>query len=586
MKITIHQTDHTIGDFEAIYIYCEDIINKNIDGLHLFPELFLTGYPLKDLCLQKNFISAYQLFLIKLNQLFERQKENRNQAYLMGGLTYHFEDKTFPSKITNCILLFTGGKKYQNIYTKRLLPNYDIFDEKKYFTAGTESIIWKFNEVNVALLICEDMWHTPIYTGPCENDPLIDLWNLKNREKKSIDLIINLSASPFYLGKEDERIKRALNISNVFETPLVYVNRVGGEDDILFDGNSFVVNNNALFFKAKTFDSEIHTFDLEKFKKNKEAMALATITKQPHTWKGLYFAHLNTKRPPQLSELSDNDCETILQSLMFGLQEYAKKSGMNNFLVANSGGIDSALVLTIAKLSLKNGQKLEALYMPGPHSATLSYELAYELAKNLKVKITSASIKFIHSAIKNSYLQDFNNSLKSIADENLQSRIRGLLLYAHSNQNNFLVINTSNKSELAVGYSTLYGDSVGAISLLGDLYKTEVYQLANYINKKFNNLIPEKIITRAPTAELRENQTDAQSLPPYDLLDPILEGILSYSLNNDELVAMGFESPMINRVYGLYMKSEFKRGQFCPIIKIKAKSFGFGYRLPISKVSK
>jgi len=251
--------------------------------------------------------------------------------------------------------------------------------------------------------------------------------------------------------------------------------------------------------------------------------------------------------------------------------------------VALSGGIDSALVLSLYKLALKSDQFLEAVYMPSKFSSSLSYELSYQLCQNLGIKLYSLPIKFLHSMIKNSFEDCFKESLKGIADENIQSRIRGALIYARSNQIGSLVPNTSNKSELAVGYSTQYGDSVGAIGPLGDLYKTEVYHLASYINEHFGNLIPEQIIQRPPSAELRENQEDSQSLPPYERLDAILEGILSYRFTQTDLIDRGFDEKEVSQVLKLYFSSEYKRKQFAPILKVKPKSFGFGYRVPLCK---
>jgi NAD+ synthase (glutamine-hydrolysing) len=269
--------------------------------------------------------------------------------------------------------------------------------------------------------------------------------------------------------------------------------------------------------------------------------------------------------------------------LTFGIQEYANKCGFNKFLVALSGGIDSALVTAIVRLSLREGQSIEAVYMPGLYSAEDSYNWSLELCKNLGIPFKVQPIKFLHRTICNDFKQNFSEELSGLSDENIQSRLRGALIYARSNQTGAMVLNTSNKSEIAVGYSTLYGDSVGALSVLGDLYKSEVFALSNYINTIHKNLIPEGIITRPPSAELRENQKDSQSLPPYERLDAMLEGILSYRLGLKELQGSGFLRDELEKVYGLYTKSEYKRKQFCPIVKVRAKSFGFGYRIPICK---
>jgi len=580
MQINLHQTNHSIGDFQGIFSYFEETFqNDATKGLHIFPELFLTGYPLQDLCLQKTFIDPYLLLIKKLNKWSKTTfKAKEDILLLFGGLDYEFDEKGLPLKIRNVIYALQPGEEMKKVYTKKLLPNYDIFDEEKYFTPGTETVVYEFDGNNIALLICEDMWMSSHH----EIDPVQDLKDLIKQDNLNIDLVVNLSASPFHLGKDHKRQRRAIEISNLLKAPFAYVNRVGGEDEILFDGASFMVNGSTMLQTAKMFEQDICSLEVPKYE-NKEK---AKIDKGlENTWESLFDPDLIEKSGelPTLRELSDEDCDEILNALKFGIQEYAKKTGFKKFDVALSGGIDSALVLTIMRLILDDDQELEAIYMPGFFSAGLSYDLSYELCKNLGVKMHTLPIKFFHSAIRNQFEQTFSTAIDGLADENIQSRLRGSLLYARSNQRGSMVLNTSNKSEIAVGYSTLYGDSVGAISVLGDLYKSEVFRLCHHINKKYGNIIPEQIITRPPSAELREDQEDAQSLPPYDRLDAMLEGFLSYRKSPQDLVSLGFDDKEIKKVYGLYQNSEYKRNQFCPIIKLKSKSFGFGYRIPICK---
>ena len=574
MQIHLHQTHHTIADFKGILEHIKNYFTTNqLPGLHLYPELFLCGYPLQDLCLQREFIEKYQSLLHDLDQWSLNSFSQENTHLLLGGLEYDFDPQGLPLHIKNVIYLLSPGQKLKTVYVKQLLPNYDIFDEKKYFTPGTVPAILELNGQKVALLICEDMWPTSSYPV----DPVAEL----QKCNQPIDLIVNLSASPFHLGKHEKRIERAQEISAALQAPFVYLNRVGGEDEILFDGGSFVAAPEKVISQCSFFREEHVSLLIEK--QNSTATAKAGQT-SINSWESLFQAQLDySSSIPTLKSHNDYQCELILHAIQFGIQEYASKCGFSNFLVASSGGIDSALVLTIMKLILKKGQTLEAIFMPGFFSASQSFDLSYELAKKLGVRHTTLPIKFFHSAIKNAYRENFGNDLAGLADENIQSRLRGALLYTRSNHQNSMVINTSNKSELAVGYSTLYGDSVGAISMLGDLYKTEIYQLAHFINKKYNHIIPSGIIERPPTAELRENQTDEQSLPPYQRLDAMLEGILSYRMSNSELIKNGFNAQEVEQVYKLYTRSEYKRRQFCPIIKLKAKSFGFGYRVPICK---
>ncbi len=573
-KIYLHQTHHTLADFSSISQYLKDSLKDN--GLHLFPELFLTGYPLQDLCLQRPFIKTYLKHLSELNSWAKSLPKKWTSRALVGGLDYEMDENGLPLKIKNVIFEIVPGEELKAIYTKRLLPNYDIFDEEKYFTAGEKNSYYEFEKKNYGLLICEDMWHSSVHP----TDPCSEMKTECDQKKIKLDGLINLSASPWDIEKSERRIKRGKELSHNFSAPFIYVNRVGGEDEILFDGASFVVLGDEVLLQGKSFIAQ--TLDWENNAKTTEFKAKKPALE--NTWEGLFTPRLQLdKKPVQIKEWSDAQCDQVIRGLCFGLQEYAKKSGFNNFLVALSGGIDSALVLALVKLSLKEGQSVEAIYMPSIHSSSLSTQLAEDMCNRIGIKMRFLPIKFFHSSVKNAFTSTFAEPFTGLTDENIQSRLRGALLYTRSNQTGAMVINTSNKSELAVGYSTQYGDSVGAISMLGDLFKTEVYRLSTYINKHFGNLIPEGIIDRGPSAELRDNQLDQDSLPPYERLDAILEGILSYRLDTEDLIKLGHSEDEIRKVFSLYVKSEYKRKQFCPIIKTKTKSFGFGHRVPISK---
>jgi NAD+ synthase (glutamine-hydrolysing) len=580
MNLTIHQTHHTIADFDAIFEYLTTYFKDKdkCEGLHVFPELFLTGYPLQDLCLNKNFIEKYQNLLRRIDQWSTEELSSKSDMYLlMGGLSYELDENGNTLNIKNVIYELRPGQKMENHYSKVLLPNYDIFDEKKYFIPGDSSRIIDFQGKRIGLLVCEDMWPSSAHhTNPVEA--------LKQADH-NIDLVVNLSASPFDLKKDKKRIQRGKEISKFIGSPFVYVNRVGVEDEIVFDGGSFMVSGDELVSQCQFFSEDTVTIQTP----DKRGDATAEDTESiPSTWEGLFDPALTIEagKVPELDHLSDDDCELLIKSLGMGVQEYARKSNFNKFLVALSGGMDSALVLTLIKLSLKEGQSLEAVYMPSKFSRDISHSLSVDLCKNLEIPFHVLPISPIHEMCRNEFKSNIGDELEGLADENIQSRLRGTLIYARSNQTNSLVINTSNKSELAVGYSTIYGDSVGAISMLGDVYKSEVFALAKYINRKYDNLIPEEIITRPPSAELREDQQDTDSLPPYERLDAILEGLLSYRLTWQDLVKAGFTEEEVSLVFNLYRKTEYKRSQFCPIIKVKAKSFGFGYRVPLCKDSR
>ena len=578
MNLYLHQTHHQIADFKTIEEYLSSKIET--EGLHVFCELFLTGYPLQDLCLQKSFVDQYHLMLERINQKLKSLSKNPKINLLIGGLEYELTDKGQPKIIRNVTYHLTPGQKMQAVYTKQLLPSYDIFDEAKYYHRGDSPRILEIEGKKIGLLICEDMWPSNIY----EVDPAQQLMDHCQETNTKLDLLINLSASPFNLGKLNKRHHRASTLSEEFKCPFVYVNRVGGEDEILFDGCSFVINHDQVLAEAASFKSDIIEWELESSDVIHKIEAQKTGA--VNTWEDLLRAALvQTDEGLRLEEIDEERGKELIEALIFGVQEYAGKCGFNKFLVALSGGMDSALVLTLLKLGLKQGQSIEAVYMPSQFSSTLSYDLSFELCQNLNIPLKNFPIKFLHSTMKNAYLDSFSQMLKGIADENVQSRLRGAIIYTHSNMSGAMVVNTSNKSELAVGYSTQYGDSVGAISMLGDVYKSEVFQISNLINKLHNNIIPEQIITRPPTAELREGQKDTDSLPPYPVLDAILEGILSYQMSQTDIINHGFSTEVTQKVFNLYRKTEYKRTQFCPIVKVKGKSFGFGYRIPTSKSS-
>lgn len=581
MKCILLQTNHILADFDGIRADLLNQIKAHINEtevtLMISPELSLCGYPLQDLCLSKSFYEQY----LKHYQLLEKEilhlPSQPHLGFLVGGIDYHFDNENIPQKLYNCIYLLTPGQKIQKIYSKILLPNYDIFDEKKYFSSGDQSGLWSWNNYQIGLMICEDMW------GSIPSDKLqVDL--IKNNSQ--IDLVINCSASPFHVGKLEQRIQKAKEISNRFNCPFIYVNRVGAEDEILFDGQSFIIHQQKVIHTLPRFTANIFSYEIAKNTSSfKPAISENTDVT---TWNQLFKAdlvELENNFHPSLRPWSDEQCQEVLEAIQFGLQEYARKSGLKNFLIALSGGIDSGLVLAITKLCLHPTQQVEAIFMPGLHSSELSMKLASTLCQNLQIQLKHLPIKFLHSIHKNLFREHLGTELEGLADENLQSRIRGMLLYTRSNQTGAMVINTSNKSEISVGYSTQYGDSVGALSIIGDLFKSQVYQLCHYINKKYKAPIPKAMIERPPTAELKPNQTDEQSLLPYSTLDPLLECILSNRYSINDLIGLGFEQAAVNKILTLYQRAEYKRHQFCPILKVRPKSFGFGYRVPICKNS-
>jgi NAD+ synthase (glutamine-hydrolysing) len=589
VRLSTHQWHHTIADFDNIFHSLAQLSATHQSPadeyhIHLFSEMVLAGYPLQDLILQKSFIQRYHAHLDKIHQHFLALPQDPRTLYLLGGPIYHFDDFGLVKKIHNGAFQAIPGIGIKPIYHKMLLPNYDIFDEKKYFTAGDAPCLLEWNGLKLAILICEDMWASTTHNV----DPVAELRNYCQLNKTTPHLFLNLSASPYHTGKQEKRLARASEISNIFGSiPFAYCNRVGSEDEIIFDGQSFIVQGDSVLQQSTIFDeqSSSYDFDFSQLIAAASKHSNQTITKknnQDNTWEAVYSPRLG-KKLDRLRPMSDPECAEVIEALQFGLQEYARKCGMKNFLIALSGGIDSGLVLTIAQRMLKQDQQIEAIYMPGQYSASLSWDLCQSICQKIKVPLKSFNIKFLHGVFRNGFQDQIGNKLEGLADENIQSRMRGTILYARSNQTGSLVINTSNKSEIAVGYSTLYGDSVGAISLLGDLYKTEVYQLCDYINRHWDNPIPQDMITRPPSAELRDNQTDQDSLPPYPEMDAILEGLISYRYSQEELIKFGHNANYVTKVFKLYQLAEYKRFQFCPILKVRSKSFGFGYRVPIAK---
>ena len=578
MQLHLHQTHDTIGDFDGIFVKLKEVLGECRAGCHFFCEYFLTGHPLADLCLQKSFIARYKKHLLQINNFSLGLKKREDIVLLLGGLEYN------EGKIKNVVYKLCPAASLQVVHTKILLPNYDIFDEKRYYHSGDDANFIRIFGKNIGLLLCEDMWYSTIH-GTDQN-PIQLLKNMMDEKGQALDLIVNFSASPYHVDKIQARIKRAQYISRVFSAPFAYINRVGGEDGILFDGYSFITDENMLLAKLSPFKAETQSIEFPQKKISSYTQSNPYTDGKDICYREFIFRpYFQPKtRPPQIAYLSEENCDEILKAIIFGIREYAKKTGLYNLLVAVSGGIDSALVLTLAKLSLKKGQKLEAIYMPSEFSGPYSTKLSSKLCKNLDVNLFHFPIKFLHSVMRHSFLDYLSHPLDGVSDENIQCRLRANILYTRSNQIKAMVLNTSNKSELAVGYSTLYGDSVGAVSPLGDLYKSEVYWLADYINAKHGNLIPKDILERPPTAELKHNQKDSQSLPPYEKLDAILEGLLSYDMDCEDFINMGFDPKNVYSTFHRYHLSEHKRRQFCPIIKLKPKSLGLGHRVPICKV--
>lgn len=566
---------HTLGDFKNIHLYLEQLLNvkDRPPGIHLFatPELFLCGYGLQDVYTQPLFQQAYQQHLKQVEALFLQRSPRLNdtdekgekgevqEVYFLGGALYTSEG------LFNVVYEGKPGQPLRVLYRKKLLPNYDVFDEKRYFTKGptNASSLYQVGDYQLGLLICEDMWFDPHYHS-LEQDPVLQLHREQQQVKRPLDLVINFSASPFTLDKVQQRLQRAQDIVTLLGAPFAYVNKVGGEGEILFDGRSFILDKKGEVLKILPSFEQACEF---------------------YCWQDEKQVQDQVQKPVDFMLPWE---EQAVAAILFGLKEYLLKNQFESVLVAVSGGLDSALVAALAKLCQLQLQrtasgklKVELLYMPGPFSSELSTTLAQELAKGLELPLLRAPIKFLHQHLLRETQTWWGEELLPLTQENLQARLRGMLLATKANQGHTLILNTSNKSELAVGYSTLYGDSIGGLSLLGDLFKTQVISLAKWINGRYGNLIPTGIIERPATAELKADQTDEATLLPYPQLDALLAALLQGQAVPSTL---GISPEQVQRIARLYHRAEYKRYQACPILKLHSKSFGLGRRMPLCSI--
>lgn len=533
MRIALAQINSTLGDFEANRLKMETYIQRAQDrhcDVVVFPELSLFGYLPNDLLERDSIVEAQLKEFKKLEKIVPKGLValvglvTRNQGM---GKPYH-----------NSVAIIEKGKKTQFLH-KQLLPTYDVFDEARYFHSGKiEKHFIKIKNKKVLILICEDMWAwgSKYLLANHPHNPILDL---KKHKPKAI---INLSASPFSVHHEKERHKAAQKTAKFFNAPLTYVNMVGAQDEIIFDGASFCMSpNGKIKAKCVQFEEEFNVFDSEKLTSDRISRNTQPI-------------------------------EVLYKALVLGIRDFASKVGIKRAHLGLSGGIDSALVACLAVDALGPSQ-VTALAMPGPFSSDDSFRLAKKLADNLKIDFKTISITESYDQMTKSLDHVFGKQEFSVTHENLQSRLRGLYLMALSNIQSSLLLSTSNKSEFATGYCTLYGDMNGGLAPLGDLLKGQVYDLAEYINREYE-LIPKEIITRAPSAELKPNQKDQDSLPSYDKLDKAVENIVEKLKP-----ARSTEEKWLLKAL---KASEFKRWQSPPILRVSNHAFGRGRRVPIA----
>jgi NAD+ synthase (glutamine-hydrolysing) len=541
LKIALAQLNPTIGDFEGnsrkIIQACHASEKAGAD-LVVFSELVLTGYPPRDLLYKPDLICEGQKSLESLVARIQ------GPAVLMGHVG---ERKNGTGKgLTNSAVLFQNGQVLAQA-DKVLLPSYDVFDETRYFQAANQPVVYELSGTRLGITICEDIWNFP---GFYDQD--IYLSNpVEELVQAGADIILNVSSSPYRVGRWQTRLKLGQYIADRFKLPFVLVNQVGGNDDLLFDGHSFALSaSGEVIAQAKGFEEDLVVVDLE------QGGGDVCLT-------------------PECDE------EEMFRGLVMGVCDYLNKCGYSKAVVGLSGGIDSAVVAAIAVEALGADQVM-GISMPSQYTASQSISDAERLAGNLGISFSVVPIEELFEQYKKLLSPLFPGLAEDVTEENVQARIRGNILMAVSNKLGSMVLSTGNKSEMSVGYCTLYGDMAGGLSVISDVPKMKVYALANWINRE-KEIIPQATIERPPTAELKPNQTDQDSLPPYEVLDAILEGYVEKHWSVERLIEAGYDAEIVRQVVRKVDQNEYKRNQAAPGLKVTAKAFGSGRRNPIAQ---
>ncbi len=531
LKIAVAQLNLLVGDIEGNCTKILSAINTaklelNADCI-VFSELSTIGYPPEDLLFRSK-------VLARVNQCVDQLKNNVEGITVIVGTPFEESGDLYNSA------LVLQNKCIVARYHKMILPNYNVFDEKRYFSSGIGPCVVSIKGISVGITICEDIWTSK---------------PARLARQQGAELIININASPYYAGKQQEREEEVRQRISENGVPIIYVNQVGGQDELVFEGYSFASNKSGnTVWRASECEEEITVVDFSE--KQKDLILKKAI------------------------ELDMDLNRSIYSVLVFGLREYVEKNGFKGGMVGLSGGIDSALALTLAVDALGR-DRVHAVMMPSRFTSQISLDDARTLVENLNVRYSSISIESIYDAFEESLKEVFAGTEKDTTEENIQARIRGVLLMAMSNKFHYMVISTGNKSEMAVGYATLYGDMAGGFAPLKDVPKTKVFELARYRNRDAE-IIPQRIIDRPPSAELAFNQKDEDSLPPYSILDEILEQFIEQDKSRDEIIARGFERDTVAEVIHMVFRNEYKRRQAPPGVKISKRAFGKDRRYPIT----
>lgn len=557
MRIVLAQLNTHIGNFEAnlnkILKAMEQARSVKAD-LIVFPELATCGYPPRDFLEFRDFIHKSQEVLEQVRLASD------GLAVLIGSPA---PNPAAQGKDLHNAAFFIHDKKILHQYNKSLLPTYDIFDEYRYFEPSYEFKVLEFKGFRIALTICEDLWNlgneNPLYMV-CPLDLMMD---------QDPDLIFNISASPFAYDHAAERIDVVRANVLKYGKPLFYCNTVGAQTDVVFDGGSLVFSaDGRLYDELPYFEEVLRTYEVEKKSGNLE------VTRSVEAASSNYSYFQSTT-----GEQSKEKYSLIHDALLLGIRDYFGKLGFKSAILGLSGGIDSALTAALAVRALGK-ENVNGWMMPSRFSSKESVEDAMALAKNLGIRYEVIEIEPMFSKFLEQLTPILAGKPFNVTEENIQARIRGTLLMAASNKDGHILLNTTNKSEMSVGYGTLYGDLCGGLSVLGDIYKTEVYQLVHYVNKD-TEVIPRNSILKPPSAELRPGQKDTDSLPPYEQLDPILYQYIEKRLGPDEIIALGYEPALVRRILRMVNVNEFKREQTAPVIRVSPKAFGMGRRMPI-----
>lgn len=546
MKIALAQLDFHVGNLESNTTKIIDSIKtaeQNGAELVIFSELAICGYSPFDMLEQKEFVDKC------IAQLDKICTHTKNIAAIVGLPTINTNSR---GKNLYNSAAFLYDNKIQKIINKTLLPTYDVFDEYRYFEPNEIFEIIEFKNKKLAITICEDLWDDKRTYGIFDREMLYKNAPLEQLIKFKPDFVINISGSPYSYNQTDNRHEILFKNAVKYSLPIIYVNQTGANTDLIFDGGSMVINKAGnTVLKCEYFEEDFQTIDIDNIDNIK----------------------------PIKSKASDKIAQ-IHKALIIGIKDYFSKSGLSKAVLGLSGGLDSAVTMALAVEAL-GSQNVEVILMPTCYSSDHSVSDSVEMSKRCKSKYHLVNIENLRNTFSDTLKDVFMGTQEDVTEENIQARLRGSILMAFSNKFGHIVLNTSNKSEIAVGYSTLYGDMNGAISVLGDVYKTDVYLLANYINSISDNIIPQNIIDKIPSAELRPDQKDNDSLPEYDILDEILFNFIELKKSANEIENSGLDRKTIDFVINLINKSEFKRFQAPPSLRISSKSFGFGRRMPI-----